>query len=281
MTQARVIDLVTDAAKTRAGIGAFNVIQLELAEAIVEGAEMAGRPTILQISQNCVLYHGSLAPIASASLALARQSEQPIGVNLDHATEPSLVAEALDLGIDSVMFDASTLSDQANRASTAAVVAMCHRRGVSVEAELGEIGGKDGVHAPGARTDPEQAAAFVEATGVDALAVAVGSSHGMTRRTAALDFDLIAALRAKVPVPLVLHGSSGVADADLAKAVTAGLTKINIGTLLNQTLTESIRATLANNPAMVNTRKYLGPARRAVAQVVAGLIGLLAGGVKP
>ncbi len=106
-----------------------------------------------------------------------------------------------------------------------------------MEAELGEIGGKDGVHAPGARTDPAEAAAYVAATGVDGLAVAVGTSHAMLTRDAALDLPLIAALRETVPVPLVLHGSSGVADADLTAAVDAGMTKINIATQLNKVFT--------------------------------------------
>lgn len=113
------------------------------------------------------------------------------------------------------MFDASRFSYAENVERTAAVVRAAHAQGAGVEAELGEIGGKDGVHAPGARTDPAEAAAYVEATGIDALAVAVGTSHAMTERTAALDLPLIAALRATVPVPLVLHGSSGAPDDEL------------------------------------------------------------------
>src|SRR5690606_32233572 len=105
--------------------------------------------------------------------------------------------------------------------------------GVYVEGELGEVGGKDGAHAPGVRTDPEEARSFVAATGVDALAVAVGSSHAMLDRSAALDLDLISRLHAALPVPLVLHGSSGVADETIVAAVRAGMTKINVSTHLN------------------------------------------------
>ncbi|TGJ94949.1 fructose-bisphosphate aldolase, partial [Actinotalea fermentans ATCC 43279 = JCM 9966 = DSM 3133] len=134
---------------------------------------------------------------------------------LDHAEDRALVSEAVRLGFTSVMYDGSALDYERNVEATADVVREAHARGVFVEAELGKVGGKDGVHAPGVRTDPAEAVAFVAATGVDALAVAVGSSHAMTDRTASLDFERIAGLRAAVPVPLVLHGSSGVADHDL------------------------------------------------------------------
>jgi fructose-bisphosphate aldolase class II len=143
---------------------------------------------------------------------------------------------------------------------------------VAVEAELGEVGGKDGVHAPGARTDPAQAAAFVAATGVDSLAVAVGTSHAMLSRDAAVDLDLVRALRAAVPVPLVLHGSSGVADADLPAVVRAGITKVNIGTRLNVALTRRVREVLAERPDLVDPRRYLGPAREAVAAEATGIL---------
>jgi len=263
-------EIVADAAQAGAGVGAFNVITLEHAEAIVRGAETAGRAAILQISQNAVRYHGALAPIAAATLAVARAASVPAAVHLDHATEPDLVREAVSLGLGSVMFDASALGYEANVAATAAVVAHCHEAGVWVEAELGEVGGKDGVHAPGARTDPSEALAYVRATGVDALAVAVGSSHAMLTRDAALDFDLIAALRAALPVPLVLHGSSGVPDDGLRQAVERGIVKVNIGTQLNKVFSAAVRANEAVDP-----RKYLGAARTAVADEVARLLTLL------
>ena len=169
-----------------------------------------------------------------------------------------MIDEALDLGFTSVMFDGSTLDDAANRDRTKAVVKRCHAAGVSVEAELGEIGGKDGAHAVGARTDPQDAVRFAEETGIDALAVAVGSSHAMTNRTAELDLDLITKIRKAVPVPLVLHGSSGVPDTALADAVRAGMVKINIATHLNRIFTSALRDFIAANPGVVDTRKYLG-----------------------
>ena len=141
--------------------------------------------------------------------------------------------------------------------------------------ELGYVGGKPdapaSAHAAGVRTDPQEARAFVAETGVDALAVAVGSSHAMTSRTATLDRDLIAALRETVPVPLVLHGSSGVPDDELRAAVAAGMAKINVGTALNVAFTAAVRATLERTDSP-DPRKYLAPARDAMAGVVADLL---------
>lgn len=273
MTRTTTIDLLTTA---DAALGAFNVIHLESAEAIAAGAERAGLPVIMQISQNCVRYHGSLAPIASATMAIAESARVPIAVHLDHARDTELVHEAIDLGFDSVMYDGVHLSVDENRATTAEVVHRAHARGVGVEAELGEIGGKDGAHAPGVRTDPREAADFVAATGVDALAVAVGSSHAMVERTSRLDLDLIAELAAALPVPLVLHGSSGVDDDEIRRAVAAGMRKINISTHLNKLFTASVRATLRDHPELVDSRKYIASAREAFATESARLIRTLA-----
>ncbi|MGY2085367.1 class II fructose-bisphosphate aldolase [Blastococcus sp. SYSU DS0539] len=276
MPRAALTDVLSTAAHGRSGLGAFNVIQVEHAEAIVAGAEAAGRPTVLQLSENAVRYHGALAPVGSAMLAIADAAAVPVVVHLDHATDLELVAQALALGFTSVMFDGSTLPVEENLATTRGVVERAHGRGVSVEAEIGEIGGKDGVHAPGVRTRPEDAARFVEATGIDAVAVAVGSSHAMTTRTAQLDLDLITAIRSAVPVPLVLHGSSGVPDDHLREAVAAGMTKINISTHLNGTFTRAVREALAADPSLVDPRKYLGAARTATAREVERLVRLLA-----
>ena len=229
---------------------------------------------MLQLSENCVAYHGSLAPVGTAMLALARASRLPVAVHLDHATSQELVKEAVGLGFGSVMFDASVLPYADNVAATAAVAAWCHDRGVWVEAELGEVGGKDGVHAAGARTDPAQAATAGTA-GVDALAVAVGSSHAMLTRDAVLDLGLAARIATAVPVPLVLHGSSGVPDDDLAAAVAAGLTKINIATQLNKVFTAAVRSCLAGDVAMTDPRRYLAAGRDAIAGEVTRLLGVL------
>ncbi|MET9589482.1 class II fructose-bisphosphate aldolase [Streptomyces sp. NPDC006516] len=268
---------ITHGARTDAtGVGAFNVVQIEHAQAIVSGAEAAGLPVILQVSENTARYHGSLEPIGLASLAVARAAGVPVAVHLDHAESAGLVREAVRLGFTSVMFDASALPYEDNVAATREIAAYCHARGVWVEAELGEIGGKDGAHAPGVRTDPAEARAFVEATGVDALAVAVGSSHAMLTRDAVLDFALISRLRDAVAVPLVLHGSSGVGDTGLAAAISAGMTKVNISTHLNKLFTRAVRTYLDAHTEAADPRAYLGPARDAVATEVTRLLGILA-----
>jgi fructose-bisphosphate aldolase, class II len=272
--------LVADAQRRGAGIAAFNVITLEHAEAIAAGAEAAGLAAVLQVSENAVRFHGGrLAPLAAAAAEVARGSSADLSLHLDHVKSTELLYEAPERGFSSVMFDASKLEYEANVAATADAVRWGHGKGVWVEAELGAVGGKAGdAHTPGVRTDPAEAAAYTAATGVDALAVAVGSSHAMTERTAALDHRLVAALRAAVPVPLVLHGSSGVPDAEIRQAVAAGMVKINVGTALNTAFTGRVREHLATDPRGVDPRAYLAPAREAMADTVAAFLRTVAGG---
>jgi fructose-bisphosphate aldolase class II len=269
-------ELVAAAHAGSTGVGAFNVITIEHAEGIVAGAEQAGLPVILQISQNAVGFHGGrLAPIAATAHALAAAATVPVALHLDHVERLDLVEQAAAHGFGSVMFDASTLDYAANVAAVRQAAARCHQDRLWLEGELGEVGGKNGAHAAGARTDPDEARDYVAATGVDALAVAVGSSHAMVERTARLDHALIRTLRVAVPVPLVLHGSSGVPDDALAEAVRAGISKVNIGTALNVAFTEAIRGFLASHTG-VDPRRYLAPARAAVADTVSRYLRLLA-----
>ncbi|MDJ0314207.1 class II fructose-bisphosphate aldolase [Arthrobacter sp. H35-D1] len=269
-------DIMDLAAKAGIGQGAFNVIHLETLEGLIGGAEAAGRPVILQISENCAKYHGGLEPVALASLAAARKASVPVAVHLDHAEDEDLAREAVDLGFGSIMYDGAHFEYEQNVEVTARVAAYAHERGVYVEAELGKVGGKDGAHAPGVLTDPAEAAAFVAATGVDALAVAVGSSHAMTERSAALNLGRIAELKAALDVPLVLHGSSGVSDENIVAAIAAGMTKINVSTHLNGFFTRAVREYLDANPAVVDSRKYLGAGRAALIPEVSRLLSLFA-----
>jgi len=275
MSRTNAAKLVLSARNNGTAVGAFNVILLEHAEALVHGAELAKLPVILQISENCVSYHKALKPISVATIAIAESSSVPVSVHLDHAESEDLVREALDLGYDSIMFDGSKLSYADNVAASNRMAALCKSYGATLEVEIGEVGGKDGVHAPGVRTNPLEAKAFAEATGADLLAVAVGSSHAMTTRDATLDFALIQEIAKTVSVPLVLHGSSGVSDSDLQKAVRAGMSKINIATHLNNVFTHEIRQALDSNPKLVDPRKYIAPGRDAVAAEVSRLLILL------
>lgn len=274
-------ELVADARAAGRGVAAFNVITLEHAEAIAAGAEQAGAPAILQISENAVKFHGGdLSAIAAAAAAVARSSSAPLSLHLDHVTDVELMRAAHPEGFSSVMFDASKLPYGENVKATAEAVSWGHERGIWIEAELGKVGGKEGeapldAHAPGVRTDPTEAASYVADTGVDALAVAVGSSHAMTSRTATLDHELIAALTAAVPVPLVLHGSSGVPDAEIRAAIASGMVKINVGTALNTAFTGAVREYFADGGAGVDPRKYLALAREAMAGTVAHFLTVL------
>lgn len=275
MTRTKAAKLVSKADETSSAVGAFNVILLEHAEALVEGAERSNNPVILQISENCVNYHRALKPIALATIAIAEFSSTYVSVHLDHAESEELVREALDLGFDSIMFDGSKLAYEENISASARVAELCRSYSATLEVEIGEVGGKDGVHAPGVRTNPLVAKQFAEATGADLLAVAVGSSHAMTTRDATLDFDLISEIAGEVGIPLVLHGSSGVSDQDLQKAVKAGMRKINIATHLNNVFTHEIRESLEQNPKLVDPRKYIAPGREAVTAEVARILSFL------
>jgi fructose-bisphosphate aldolase class II len=269
---------IVDAARAAGrGVAAFNVITLEHAEAIAAGAEAAGTPVILQISENAVAYHhGNVFPIAAASAGIAGGATIDMSLHLDHVEDQQLLHRAADAGFSSVMYDASKLDFADNVAATREAARWGKANGLYVEAELGAVGGKGGAHTPGVRTDPDEAARFVADTEVDALAVAVGSSHAMTERTASLDFDLITRIREAVPVPLVLHGSSGVADTDLQAAVRSGIVKVNIGTILNVAYTDAVRRALTN-PSLVDPRKYFAPARADVAAVVERLAATVSG----
>ncbi|SEG79798.1 fructose-bisphosphate aldolase [Actinacidiphila yanglinensis] len=278
MPTAATAELVLAAHASGGGVAAFNVITLEHAEAITAAAERTGLPVILQISENAVKFHGGLLDgVLAGSAAVAAAATVPVSLHLDHVEDEALVHAGVAAGVTSVMFDASVLPYEQNVRATARVTEWAHAHGVWVEAELGEVGGKDGAHAPGVRTDPAEAASFVAATGVDSLAVAVGSSHAMTERTARLDHELISRLREFVGVPLVLHGSSGVSDGELRQAVAAGMAKVNIGTALNIAFTSAVRDHLTADPAVVDPRHYLRPARDAMTATAAHLLRVVAG----
>ncbi|MCK8677793.1 class II fructose-bisphosphate aldolase [Streptomyces lichenis] len=269
--------LVDRAAARGEAVVAFNVITLEHVEAVLDGVRGTGRPVILQISENAVAYHGGRPePLAAAAARCAEQSEVEAALHLDHVTDEGLLHRAADAGFSSAMFDAARLPYAANVQATRRAADWAHRNGLWLEAELGEVGGKDGrppldAHAPGARTDPAEAVRYVAETGVDALAVAVGSSHAMTSRDAVLDHGLLAGLRAALEVPLVLHGSSGVPDGELGRAIRAGIAKVNIGTALNVALTAAVREHLDRHPDGVDPRRYLDAGRTAMAAAAARL----------
>jgi fructose-bisphosphate aldolase class II len=269
-------DLIASARRRNVGLVAFNVVLLEQAEAIVAAAEDCGLPTVLQVSENTVAYHrGRIEPIARACESMALCASVPIALHLDHATSFTLCREAADVGFGSVMFDASALPYHENVSATAEVAQWGHENGIHVEAELGEVGGKNGGDLSGTRTKPPEAREFVASTDIDSLAVAVGTRHARLDQTAAIDLALLIRLRDAVPVPLVLHGASGVLDAILREAVRSGITKVNVATRLNQALTGRVRTILDAESGLVDPRKYLGSARVDVSAVASRLLRLL------
>jgi fructose-bisphosphate aldolase, class II len=282
MTVVSTAELVAAAVERGGAVAAFNAITLEHAEAIAGGAAECGEPVIIQISQNTVRFHGGhLAPISAAVAAVARLASVPIAIHLDHVTDDTLVDQAGEAGFSSLMYDGGALGYSDNVARTRRARDIASAAGLWVEAELGYVGGKpdapQSAHAPGVRTDPDEAAAFVAQTGVDGLAVAVGSSHAMTSRSAVLDVALIETLRSGLSVPLVLHGSSGVSDEMLRRAVAAGIAKVNIGTAMNIAMTGAIRRSLAADPSAVDPRPYLSAARDEIAATVCDLLTVISG----
>jgi len=272
VTWAATRQLIDGAVEGRNAVLAFNVIGLEHAEGIVAGAERADTPVLLQVSENAILFRGAARPLLAACAELARAAVVPVGIHLDHMTRPDLTRDLIEhageYGIGSVMIDGSALDYAKNVTETLAVAELARSHGLWVEAELGAIGGKGGAHAPGVRTDPAEAVAFVSETHVDGLAVAIGSTHGAQSGTTRLDLALLKGLAEAVTVPLVLHGSSGVSLDELALAIKGGIRKINVGTALNRAALSAIAENGFARHGQADPRPTLETARSAVAAEV-------------
>lgn len=252
-------------------VGAFNVNNLETITSIVAAAEAERAPVLLQASQGAIKYAGLEYIVAMAQVAAAHASV-PLVLNLDHGTSFNQAMQCIRAGFTAVMVDGSRLSYEENAALVRRVVEVAHAVGVSVEAELGRIGGTEDDITVAEReatfTDPEVAARFVAETGCDALAVAVGTAHGVYKGEPKLDFTRLAEIDRRVDVPLVLHGASGVPDEAIREAVRLGVRKINIDTEIRLAFASAVRNTLAADQKVYDPREILGPARQAMEQVV-------------
>jgi len=250
-------------------VGAFNVNNMEIIQAIIEAAEEENSPVFLQASQGGIKYAG-LEYIAALAKTAAEQAKVPVALNLDHGTSFAQVAKCIRAGFSAVMIDGSQLSFEDNIAITQKVVDMAAPCGVSVEAELGKIGGtEDDISvAEAVFTDPDEAAEFVERTKIDALAVAIGTAHGVYKGEPKLDFARLEQIRNATNIPLVLHGASGVPEEAIRKAVPLGICKINIDTELRQAFTKAVQEVVHTKPQEFDPRKLLGPAREAMKEVV-------------
>jgi fructose-bisphosphate aldolase, class II len=257
-------------------VGAFNANTLEQVQAIVAAAAAENAPAIIQISRRALLYIGvgdtrrGLRMVTGIAQVAAGDVDVPICLHLDHGSAEDVLL-ALELRFTSVMFDGGELPLAENIARTAQLCRAAHDAGACMEAELGEVPrlNAEGVADAGMLTRPDEAAAFVSHTGIDTLAVAIGSVHAGRQKDTMLDLPRLADIRTAVDVPLVLHGSSGVTDVCLLDGIRLGLCKVNVATQLNQAFTVAVREVLAASTREIDPRRYLGPAREAMAAQVA------------
>ena len=260
-------EILQDAHKNNYAVGAFNVNNMEIIQAIIEAAEETRSPVIIQASQGGLKYAGVEYIGALAKIA-AEKASVPVAIHLDHGTDFDQVMLCIRNGFSSIMIDGSKHAFEDNIAVTNKVMDVCRPIGVSVEAELGKIGGtEDDItvdEKDATFTDPKEAKEFVDRTGVDSLAIAVGTAHGVYKGTPDLDFERIKTIKELLNIPLVLHGSSGVLDEDITKAVSLGINKINIDTDLRVAFSHAIHDFVKENPEEIDPRKILGPAREAM-----------------
>lgn len=267
------------AQKNGFAIGAFNANNMEVAQAIVSAAEEEQAPVIVQISEGAVKYAGAHC-MFSIVKSLAEQTSVPVVCHLDHGVNYHTVIKCLRVGFTSLMFDGSSLTFEENIKITKELAKIAHSVGIPLEGEIGKI--PDAAKGPLSQeeikrylTTPEEAKEFFESTGVDSLAVAVGSAHRVKVQSVSLDIERIARIRESVNVPLVLHGASGVLDDSIEKAIKAGIAKINFATELNKAYTEALKHIFNNKPELIDVRKYGEFGREKVKEVVMDKIRLL------
>lgn len=250
--------MFADAQAGHYAVGAFNVENLEMVMAVVQAAEELRAPVILQTTPSTVKYAGLDYYLAMARVAAARATV-PVAMHLDHGESFDLAMQALRTGYTSIMIDGSHESFEDNIAVTRRVVDACAPSRISVEAELGKVGGKEDDLEGGDGnpfTDPQQAREFVERTGVNSLAVAIGTAHGLYKGTPKLEFDLLRDIRKVVSIPLVLHGASGVPEDAVRQAIELGICKVNFATELRIAYSDGIKAYLQKDPDVFDPKKY-------------------------
>ncbi|ANE45896.1 tagatose-bisphosphate aldolase [Paenibacillus swuensis] len=264
-------EFLPKAKENKFAVGQFNMNNLEFAQAIVEAAMKENSPFIYGVSEGALKYMGMEFTVAIAQAA-AKKSGLPIALHLDHGSSFEVAMQCIRAGFSSVMFDGSHYSLEENIRLTKEVVKAAHAMGVSVEGELGTIGGvEDDISVDEANASlakPEEAIRFYEETGVDCLAIAVGTAHGMYAGEPDIKFDIIQQVAKAIPVPVVLHGGSGVPDDDIRQAILAGAGKINVNTENQVACTNAIREVLNKDGKVYDPRKYLTPARNAMVEVV-------------
>lgn len=250
--------IMLDAQAGNYAIGAFNVENMEMVQAVVAAAEELQSPVIMQTTPSTVKYADFAYFYANAKVA-AEKANVPVVMHLDHGSSFELAMRALRIGYTSIMIDGSHDSFEDNIAVTKAVVDACHPSDVPVEAELGKVGGKeddlDGGEG-GGYTVPSEAVEFVEKTGIDSLAVAIGTAHGVYKGTPKLDVERLSEIREVVSIPLVLHGTSGVPDDAVKECIKRGICKVNYATDLRIAFSKGVTEVLKENPDTIDPKKY-------------------------
>lgn len=264
--------LLKKAQKEGYALGAFNIYNLETALGVARAAVALNSPIVMQVSESTIEYAG-LKPITHIVSTIAKNEavSVPVALHLDHGKSFKSVSECIAAGFSSVHIDASALAFDENISLTREVVDYAHNKKIWVQAELGAIPGGHGDVGEKSEelplVDPEQVEEFVRKTNVDSLAIAVGTAHGIFKNER-IHFDLLKRVRAKTDIPLVLHGSSGVPDEEIKKAIEIGINKINVGTAIKVAFTKTVRETVEKNPNITDVRKLLNPAIQAVQKVV-------------
>lgn len=271
MALVSVTDLLLKADREGYAVGAFNANNMEIIQAIAQAAALENSPVIMQASQGAIKYAG-LEYITGLVKLAADEYKVPIALHLDHGTDFEQIIKCIRSGFSSVMYDGSKLSLEDNIAMTNKVLEIARPIGVSVEAELGKIGGtEDHVHVDerdAMYTDPEEARIFVEKTGIESLAIAIGTAHGQYKGEPHLDFERLKKIKELVKIPIVLHGSSGVPDQAVQKAIGLGVCKVNIDTNIREAFVWEMRRAMDNDPSEIDPRKILGPARDAAVDII-------------
>lgn len=258
MNPATINEIVEYSKENHVGIGMFNIVNLEFAQAIFNASQETGIPVMLGMPERFILNYFNGEVMAAACKKMIENSKTLVSIHLDHGKSFEGVMYALKAGFSSVMFDGSALGYEENVRQTAEIVRIAHNMGVSVEGELGYVGraGEDELTESGF-TSPEQAEDFVKRTGVDALAIAIGNQHGQYKGTPKLDFERLKAIRAKVDCGLVLHGGSGIADKDFVEAIRCGINKINIYTAEDLTAKAFVKEHFEDYPQYLDFTKGL------------------------
>lgn len=263
-------EMLLRAQKGHYAVGAFNIENMEMALAVLNAAQQANAPVIVQTTPGTVAYANTHIFAAMVG-AMAESFTIPVALQLDHGNTLELVGQALESGYPAVMYDGSSLPFDQNIFNTRLVVKQALMFGVSVEAELGTIGGKEDTLAADSvqTTDPEEAAAFAASTGIHSLAVAIGTAHGFYHGTPVLDKERLQAIRAKVSIPLVLHGASGLPDSEVRQCIRLGICKVNFATELRVAYTQGVKEALLQDPRLYDPKQLGRKAKEHIRDLVA------------